>query len=209
MKLNQLQEIRQIGYLRVKFAAYEGRKEPCICPNCLRPSHGSSYCGMPPRCVKCGGDHSSNTCPERLDKGDPKSRIPNEKVKCANCGGPHPATFRGCPEIREYVKIQNISRKRNTNNRTQQTRVPSLNSFPPLNPLNIQPHLTGSSHQTNKLWSQIVNEPPHTNNLLTMSEALGLFQGLYNRLSQCRTKLEQGTVILEYTMSLMNDNGSQ
>lgn len=200
--VGQLQQVRQIGYLRVRFAVYEGRREPCICPNCLRPSHGSSYCGMPPRCVKCGGNHASSSCPEREDKDDPKSRIPKEKVKCANCGGPHPATYRGCPNMREYVKIQNLSRKRNQVYHEPQNRQPPKQGigYQHQKPShNTVTHDIGSSHRGRKLYSEILSESPPGNDLLSMRKALELFRGLYHRLKKCQNREEQGAAILEFT----------
>lgn len=94
--LEQLQEIRAISFLKVRFERYRGRGLVTLCPNCLNPGHGSTGCGLPARCIRCGQDHKSTECPERTDKADPKSHIPNEKVKCANCGEKHPANYRGC-----------------------------------------------------------------------------------------------------------------
>ncbi|GFW37301.1 nucleic-acid-binding protein from transposon X-element [Trichonephila clavipes] len=40
-----------------------------------------------PKCLKCSGSHLTADC-----KKSTKS-----PAKCANCGGPHPANFSGCP----------------------------------------------------------------------------------------------------------------
>jgi hypothetical protein len=44
--------------------------------------------------VKCGESHESRACQKTRDAA----------AKCANCGGPHTASYRGCPRFpREYV----------------------------------------------------------------------------------------------------------
>ena len=46
------------------------------------------------RCVKCAGEHLTADC-----------KVPrNVKAKCYNCGGQHPASYRGCD-------VENTSRK--------------------------------------------------------------------------------------------------
>ncbi|MEE6514945.1 hypothetical protein FKM82_023393 [Ascaphus truei] len=43
-----------------------------------------------PRCVCCGENHNSKECPRDRKK---------EPATCANCKGPHPASYRGCPYL--------------------------------------------------------------------------------------------------------------
>lgn len=56
--------------------------------------HSSSNCGHSPRCVKCGGDHTTRDCTK------PKE----EKAKCCNCGGEHTANYRGCPYYNKIIQ---------------------------------------------------------------------------------------------------------
>ncbi|GFY54113.1 nucleic-acid-binding protein from transposon X-element [Trichonephila inaurata madagascariensis] len=56
-----------------------------------------------PKCLKCSGSHLTADC-----KKSTKS-----PAKCANCGGPHPANFSGCPS--------------NPVNRKQQKKQPNKN----------------------------------------------------------------------------------
>ncbi|KAJ8914335.1 hypothetical protein NQ315_011323 [Exocentrus adspersus] len=53
-----------------------------------------SRCTAQPKCVKCGADHETGRCK--------KSR--EEPARCANCSGPHPASYRGCPKYPKPAK---------------------------------------------------------------------------------------------------------
>jgi hypothetical protein len=55
------------------------------CLRCQQYGHTRKYCNMSFMCVKCGGHHSSTLCTK-----------PRESpAKCALCGGPHPANYKG------------------------------------------------------------------------------------------------------------------
>ncbi|GBM85443.1 Nucleic-acid-binding protein from transposon X-element [Araneus ventricosus] len=70
------------------------------CFNCQRWNHGSSGCKLNPRCVVCSDNHPSKECPL---KGQ-KSNTP----KCANCNGPHTASYRGCPRYPQNIQKNKI-----------------------------------------------------------------------------------------------------
>lgn len=59
-------------------------------PQCLRCQefgHTKNYCRKTTRCVKCAGAHLTKDC---------SRKIRDDKVKCINCNGDHPANYRGC-----------------------------------------------------------------------------------------------------------------
>lgn len=63
-------------------------KSAIQCHRCQKWGHGQRGCRAAPRCVKCAGEHESRDC-----------QVPRStKAKCANCGGAHPASHRGCPK---------------------------------------------------------------------------------------------------------------
>ncbi|GBN59638.1 Nucleic-acid-binding protein from transposon X-element [Araneus ventricosus] len=70
------------------------------CFNCQRWNHGSNGCKLNPRCVVCSENHPSKECPL---KGQ-KSNTP----KCANCNGPHTASYRGCPRYPQNIQKSKI-----------------------------------------------------------------------------------------------------
>ncbi|KAF8785636.1 Nucleic-acid-binding protein transposon like protein [Argiope bruennichi] len=63
------------------------------CFNCQLWNHGSKGCKLKPKCVICAESHISRDCPKKGKETE---------VKCANCGGPHTANYRGCPK---YPKV--------------------------------------------------------------------------------------------------------
>lgn len=67
------------------------------CYNCLHFNHSSELCTLDPKCLKCAGNHRTNTCSKNFD----------EKPKCANCNGEHPANFKGCPMHPLAIKARN------------------------------------------------------------------------------------------------------
>lgn len=57
------------------------------CQRCQNFNHTKKYCNKSPVCVKCAGNHLTTDC-------QVKGKIVN--VKCANCDGNHPASYKGC-----------------------------------------------------------------------------------------------------------------
>lgn len=67
------------------------------CYNCQRFGHSSENCNLPPRCVKCAGTHLGRECQKRQDM---------EAPLCCNCGGSHPASWRGCVAHKDALAAQ-------------------------------------------------------------------------------------------------------
>lgn len=65
------------------------------CHRCQLYEHGHSRCSAPVRCMACREAHFAQECRR------PKSEL----VTCANCGGDHPASYRGCSR---YPKIRAV-----------------------------------------------------------------------------------------------------
>lgn len=61
---------------------------PVQCMRCQRFGHMARYCFREERCKVCAGPHLYKNCDRR------------NNPKCANCTGPHPATFNRCPVYR-------------------------------------------------------------------------------------------------------------
>ncbi|GFU69381.1 nucleic-acid-binding protein from transposon X-element [Trichonephila clavipes] len=80
--------------------------------------HHSRFCTRAPKCLKCSGEAISPL-------NAPKSA--KAPAKCANCSGPHPANFSGCPKnpintkttktkaAKNVWKERAAARKQNTN----------------------------------------------------------------------------------------------
>lgn len=80
------------------------------CYNCQQYGHVSRNCGQPYKCVKCDQNHQYGQC-QKMEEAPPV---------CANCHGPHTASFRGCPEAKKYLNKINpkitFTAKNSTNN---------------------------------------------------------------------------------------------
>lgn len=87
-------ELTNLLHVRITVESFKPRAGPPHCRRCQQIGHTKQYCLRNPRCIKCGGDHTSITCP--LSKTDP--------CKCANCGGPHPANYKGCVAFQKLRK---------------------------------------------------------------------------------------------------------
>lgn len=64
------------------------------CFACQGFSHRAAACTAPPRCVICSGAHASGDCERPRD----------EPATCANCGGSHPANYRGCVSWKQSAR---------------------------------------------------------------------------------------------------------
>ncbi|KAH8032557.1 hypothetical protein HPB51_026010 [Rhipicephalus microplus] len=71
-----------LGFCSYPVAEYNGTATQCY--KCQRHGHISRHCTGPVRCKVCAGPHSHKECTSRA------------QPKCANCGGPHPASYGGC-----------------------------------------------------------------------------------------------------------------
>jgi hypothetical protein len=155
--------------LYCKIAVEEPRKSRLLaqCIRCQRYGHTKHYCTLPPRCVKCAGNHESTKCP----------RAKTETVRCVLCGTEgHPGNYRGCKIHRE---IQHRHASKNASNRSVQSanvktvQPPTISSFPPLPPTSAGPftatprvqtsdHRDHSSPNRNYSYKDALNGDKHT-----------------------------------------------
>lgn len=73
-----------------KFIVEEYIEAPLQCFKCLRFGHTSRACVSVSRCKNCGARYCEEECERRTPM-------------CANCFGPHQATYVGCPRRREVA----------------------------------------------------------------------------------------------------------
>lgn len=134
----------------VSFEAPHIKREIPQCARCQRFGHTKNFCHKPTRCVKCTGDHSTKDC----------IRKENDKnVKCVNCGGAHPANYRGCtihkqlqqrlyPALRGRNLKPNQANNLNNNNNLQQTII---------SPQMVQPGLSYAQQASQPAPNQFTN----------------------------------------------------
>lgn len=86
----------------VHFEHYKPRVfGPTLCRNCQEYGHSSSNCNLQPRCMRCSENHKSTECPH-IDKTT--NKIPEDKVKCANCQGQHTSNYSNCKYRLDLMK---------------------------------------------------------------------------------------------------------
>ncbi|KAJ1114786.1 hypothetical protein NDU88_003017 [Pleurodeles waltl] len=90
-----LSTVTRLCSCTVTTEAPRGKRGPIMCYNCQRLGHTSTFCHQKPRCVRCGGEHTSNKCTRNRE---------TEPAICANCTGNHPASYRGCPYLQKAKK---------------------------------------------------------------------------------------------------------
>lgn len=73
--------------LRVRIESLRRKIGESQCYRCQRYGHVQHNCRAQVWCVKCAGNHHTQTCEK------PRTAA----ATCVNCGGNHPANFRGCP----------------------------------------------------------------------------------------------------------------
>ena len=84
--------------------------------------HSAQNCKSKQKCVICGENHSHKGCPKKEAK----------QPKCANCSGPHVASYKRCPEYKRQAFRQHVvnnqktyaaavSQKSHSQPKTQQT----------------------------------------------------------------------------------------
>ena len=68
------------------------------CFHCQGFGHSAKNCRSKRKCLICDESHSHKGCPNKEAK----------KPKCANCEGPHDASYKGCPEYKKQAFRQHV-----------------------------------------------------------------------------------------------------
>ena len=84
------------------------------CYNCQCFGHSAKTCRSKQKCLICGENHSHKGCPSRESR----------KPRCANCNGPHVASYKGCPEYKKQAFRQHV-----VNNQKSYASVVSQNTL--------------------------------------------------------------------------------
>lgn len=92
--INKIFDITYICHTKVIIEPLRRNTSLPQCKKCQRYGHTQKFCQRKPVCVKCAGDHLTVNCDLPKDN----------KAKCFNCGGDHPANYRGCMVAKELQK---------------------------------------------------------------------------------------------------------
>lgn len=146
--LTSTEAAKEIYNLRTIFhsiVTVEARKKASNipqCHKCQRYGHTKNYCAAKSRCVKCQEDHLPQAC----------KKTSNDPPKCVNCGGNHPASYRGCPH---HLELQ---RKRMPSMNIRSTRQqPNYSNAPNSIPYNQVLH---SNRNQNNQTDEQTPQPP-------------------------------------------------
>ena len=114
------------------------------CYNCQCFGHLAKTCRSKQKCLICGENHSHKGCPSR------ESRTPT----CANCNGPHVASYKGCPEYKKQAFRQHV-----VNNQKSYASVVSQNTLSQAKPNQT---FTFTAEQLTKFVANVVIQIAHS-----------------------------------------------
>lgn len=115
-KSKEIFQLQNLLHTKVKVEEPYKPKVISQCTNCQDYGHTQNYCGYPPRCVRCGANHPSATCPNSRE----------HPPKCALCANNHPANYKGCTIYRELQQRKYSNKNNNApvnNSRLKQSNV--------------------------------------------------------------------------------------
>lgn len=199
-------QIKSISQVIVKWENYKNtRNGPTQCRNCLKFGHGSNHCKLNAKCIRCSENHKSAECPHIIEmqasgSNSPATtpKIPKEKLKCANCGLNHAASFQKCIKRIEFMSRHKITKNKVPIPRgfTHAPQLENLN-FPYLN----NPHQSAWSNKERQYQQKYTEPQPESNNentdkLLNSQELFNIFLDLTSKLASAKTKNEQIQVIM-------------
>lgn len=134
-----------LGFCSYPVEEYLGTATQCF--KCQRHGHIAKHCNGPVRCKICAGPHSYKDCTSRAHP------------RCANCDGPHPATFGACPKKKAATLARAVEQL--------QGRAPKQREPPPnpevvcATPSSTQGSLsTHTNATTKKSYARTVRESP-------------------------------------------------
>lgn len=110
-------KIKHLMHTIISFEQPHKKRDIPQCARCQAYGHTKSFCNKTPNCVKCLQKHFTKDCPRK---------VRDQEVKCCNCGGKHPANYRGC-EVRKQLiqKMFPSLRNKQLINNNQQSNLPN------------------------------------------------------------------------------------
>uniref|UniRef100_A0A336N2F8 CSON008887 protein n=1 Tax=Culicoides sonorensis TaxID=179676 RepID=A0A336N2F8_CULSO len=202
MNITKLRQIRYIFSCSVRWQYFKGKTFGTTrCTNCQEWGHGEKNCFSLTKCSRCAQGHKSTECPH-IQEDD--NKIPANLVKCANCGGSHTAGYPGCKAKYNYEIIQ----KRMRMNAKMSPK--NQNNHAPKDESQKQRKYVDAPPPSHNVWNNRKSNPntPNTNtnnnhsSLLSKEECVNAFNELLEKLSECRTKIQQiqtiGSIVIKY-----------
>lgn len=98
----EVYKIELFMHSRVKIEPPRQKREIVQCTKCQRYGHTKHFCHNNARCVKCIGNHATESC--KRERND-------VQVQCVLCNGNHPANYKGC-EIYKQLQTKHFPKLR-------------------------------------------------------------------------------------------------
>ncbi len=207
VKISNLREIPAINHVKVRWQYYSNsRVGPMQCSRCMKFGHGGNNCFLDPMCIRCGEKHLSNECPLLVDPETDmrRTRIPNDQLKCGNCGQNHSANSQQCEYRMQFVdrqqRFQNrIQRRQQHTANRQFIDAPQLNdfNFPRLNPRDRAEYREQHQTPANQFQQQNQWQQNHNDDLFTPNELKDIFVEICTRVSRASNKMEQLSILFD------------
>lgn len=175
------------------------KKDIPQCIRCQQYGHTKNYCNRAPACVKCAQNHLSSDCPfaGKIDT-----------VKCCNCNGNHPASYKGC-EIRKQLQKKLFPPLRRRTYSQQNIQLKTTEA----NPIHNAYHTPNTKDKNIKLtdhrsYAQVttntvlLNEPDQNNNNDTTEIKELLKQSIKNSEILTKMIMEQNAILRQQTQQI-------
>jgi hypothetical protein len=201
VKISQLREIKAIENVIVKWEYYSNRRSgPTQCSNCMSFGHGGLNCFLLPRCIRCSLAHKSIECPKLFNerKMQTRTRIPDNELKCVNCGQNHAANYSKCEKRLEFIERQ-MKHRAKVQNHSQKSQqfmpAPQLDDFqfPRLSPQGA----TGPSVYANRPQ---VTAAQSNRDLFTPTELMAIFKEMIFKMQSAKSKIDQINVLSDIVL---------
>lgn len=197
--VKQLRAVEDMENVKLEWQKYHKKTTVTQCYRCQQYGHGSTNCTMAPRCLKCARHHLTKDCdmPSRCEEN-------LDKLKCANCNGPHPANFNQCPIRVQYMERTNLKVSVNNNvpknilNMNQFPTLPRTQNTPTFHTQtyshNAQPtyaNVTSKDSNENISLSSLMQELKELNQICNLNELFSIIRELKTGLAQCQSTLDK------------------
>ena len=220
VNLKVLNTIQAVYHHIVKWQPFKPKENaPTQCYRCVMYGHGASFCVRYAVCMLCSGDHLTKEC--KVIKADAKEPI----FKCFNCLSNklehnHKANDINCPFRAKYIATRANARNKNnrnprkqslTNNNSKESQVHRYVRAP--TPHRMPYSFAAVAAQTPASTSNTLNNsnkptPTSSNlndsNIWTIAEVSQILINSINELKQCKSKLDQLTIIAQLLQNACN-----
>ncbi|CAL7937378.1 unnamed protein product [Xylocopa violacea] len=167
---SKVEKLKNIKVLLHSLVSWEKliKTDRLQCRRCQRIGHAATNCNLSYRCVKCNTPHNPGECSVKPSDttGDENANAQPYCVICKNHG--HPASYRGCPKIKEIK--QKIIDKRTQNKIEKENNLQLLNKF--TNPNISYSSITAKNNPQHPatLQTNSTNTPANTEPTLLLNE---------------------------------------